>query len=1386
MSNQQAIIILGMHRSGTSALTRVLNLLGMELGQPLLPPHPTNETGFWEHATVVNLNEQLLHQVGSRWDDAQFLQKSQLWAQNLNQLRQLAAKTLYQNFATESLWGIKDPRLCRLLPFWLPILADTGCQLHFILMARHPLEVAASLQQRDDLNEEKSLNLWLTHVLSSEQQSRYHSRVFITYHELLTDWRATAQKIADNLKITWRNSPDEVENAVHKFLAPHLKHHDYQTKIFNNPLNLQYLQCENLYRHFQQTTFVATTDFTIFDTYYQQQQQPTPFVASQRIHLIVYLRKNQKDTVSLLQNTVQAFQLQEYQHCYLSIISPFLSPIPEFSSIGRLHWVYLEKTESINTVVEHEINLFRADWIALISAGDSFEPNLLSLCVEYIHFYPDWRLIYVDEDILTADGKLRAPHFKPAINLYLLCSMPYVGNFCLVQREILQQVGCYQFDYKLENDDICFKVIEQSGEAAIGHISQILYHCHEISTEPSDARPIIQQHLQRTQVLATVHLTDFKNIYRLNYPLLRYSLVSIIIATRNEPSTVQRCLLNIVKTTNYQHYEIIIVDNASDEPLELVFDKNYAVYKLQVPQEMSLSALYNQAVKHAHGEFLLFLNDDIEIQQANWLEQLLSLNQQPKVGIVGARLIDPQQHVLQAGYILGMGKIGIAGQIHQGLSVQELGYQGRAQAMQQLSAVSDNCMMIKKELYHQVNGMDEQHYAILFPEVDLCLKITQKGYKVVWTPFVTLQQNGVGSIIRQRQKLIHETILSHEITMMYQRWLPQLSDDRYYNRNLSLSDKIWCEETGLQPAWHGSENSEKSALPHAIPHIIAFSHDDQAVGEYRVRAPLRGLEASGLAKYVLLPTDGTKTVNLVELERMQGDILWLHNFLHNHQLNLLRQCWQFGHYFKIFGQDDLGYAISQFNPYYHSNYKDMKRRVYQVLQWCDRLIVTTEPLAEAYRHCSNDIAIIPNYIDFSRWQGIIPKHRPRKNKPRVGWAGAAQHLGDLQLIEPVVKNLAKYVDWIFFGMCPKALRPCLCEYHPMVTFDNYPTYLANLDLDLAIAPLENNAFNEAKSNLRLLEYGMMSYPVVCSDIYPYQNAPVTRVKNTTRAWCDAVLAHLHHPEWSKQQGAQLHQWVRQHYLLENHLNQWQSALNPSTRTKYRFEAATSQIHWVFILSTHIDAERSLQDLLNQHATVEQVSAMGIQSLQLSKNMKNIYLWTESPTGVKLREDEKNLEIIQQKQRWCRQFQQNSSVTTCIVSDIPASVARVRTLQQHFPNAYFIYLTTDVYTASLALYHQLQQLSLGEPRLRQRATLHCLQSELFFNAAKDQMQNLLEIAYEDLLDNPQVTLNKVVNFLDLAPHSFNFAKIDQNPVRYRTLLTAEQWALISTLGRSRVQ
>jgi hypothetical protein len=250
--------------------------------------------------------------------------------------------------------------------------------------------------------------------------------------------------------------------------------------------------------------------------------------------------------------------------------------------------------------------------------------------------------------------------------------------------------------------------------------------------------------------------------------------------------------------------------------------------------------------------------------------------------------------------------------------------------------------------------------------------------------------------------------------------------------------------------------------------------------------------------------------------------------------------------FRVFEIDDLitNLPIRSSQKKVFVEQKDLNKRFRKAVGLCQRFVVSTPFLAEEYRGYADQVVVLPNYLEAARWGGHAPRRR-MSAKPRVGWAGSPTHAGDLALVLDVVKATAREVDWVFMGMCPEEIRPYVREFHPPVKLPDYPAKLASLNLDLAIAPLEDIPFNHGKSHLRLLEYGVLGYPVICSDLTPYRgDYPVTRVRNRYKDWIEAIRAHVADLDQTARQGDRLREHVRANWMLEDHLDVWLQAWLP--------------------------------------------------------------------------------------------------------------------------------------------------------------------------------------------------------------------------------------------------
>jgi len=856
-------------------------------------------------------------------------------------------------------------------------------------------------------------------------------------------------------------------------------------------------------------------------------------------HLITVLQPGQEGRIA---ETLAMLGEQLYSGWGWSVLATTPAPDPVFDKLDMIEWI--EARGDLVAALQRTVQESPADWIGVIEAGDRLAAHALICFGDYINCNPQWQFIYVDEDRIDDSGNRSDPRFKPDFNLDLLRSTPYMGAFGLIRRDALVDVGGIHWLAEIGVFDLVFRMLERSGEEVIGHIADVLFHRYEGNDARYDraaleqqARHVLEEHLARVGVTANISAGYSPLSFNVEYQHGETPLVSIIIPTKDQIDYLKPCVDSLLQKTEYPNYEVIVIDNNTSEPqaleyLAMLESDRERVRVLRYPHPYNYSAINNMAAREAKGDYLLLLNNDTIIVQNNWLDRMMAHGQRPEVGVVGARLVFPDQRIQHAGVIMGM--TGVADHVGIGLPMTDAGHMGRAQLVQNFSAVTAACLLVKKSLFFEVHGFDEEGLKVLFNDVDLCLKIGEQGYKIVWTPFATLVHHGSGSL-RKEPDPKHLQRAQREQQVMLDRWLPRIGADPAYNRNLSLIRRRWDIENEVDIPWDPD-------LP-GPARVMAIGFGSLGSWQHRVVAPLGALQGHAKAQCALLPRykKRLRIPSVAELARANPDALLLHNTVHDLQIEGLKSYKRFNDVFLVFGQDDLVFELPAKNPFRKDAYKDIKKRVRTCLSLCDRLIVTTEPLAHAYGKMIDDIRVVPNYLERERWDSLVSKRR-QGARPRVGWAGAEQHQGDLEVLSEVVKATADEVDWVFFGMCPEEIRPYIREFHSPVSFDNYAAKLANLNLDLAVAPLEHNRFNEAKSNLRLLEYGILGWPVVCTDIHPYCGAPVARVPNNPRAWIGAIRDRIHDLDATEREGEQLRQWILEHWMLEDHLDEWLAAL----------------------------------------------------------------------------------------------------------------------------------------------------------------------------------------------------------------------------------------------------
>ena len=422
-------------------------------------------------------------------------------------------------------------------------------------------------------------------------------------------------------------------------------------------------------------------------------------------------------------------------------------PLPAMTSLqSTVHFVRVSKddyVDKINRIAQQTA----CDWLMLAEAGDEFTATgLLRAGLELLDA-PECRAVAVDEIQQLSGGAWREV-LRPGINLDLLQSLPaLMARHWLVRREVLVEAGGYasEFSEALEYE-LLLRLIEKGGLNGLAHLDEPLL----ISAAPhlahnEHARQALARHLAARGYKAQVSAA-LPGALRIDYRHLERPQVSIILHSEDNRPALQRCLESILQRTRYMRYEVLIADNASQSPehlqwLEQLQQAGGRLRVLQSPQRLSAAALVNAASAEASGEYLVLLDADAEVVNANWLELLLNQAQRPEVGVVGGKLVDAAGKVTQGGLMLGAdGRVRAA---HVGLAKEETGYLGQAAVEQNYPAVSGACLMVRSEVFRALGGLDEGDFANAWADVDLCLKVAEAGLLTVWTPQVQVVHPGL-------------------------------------------------------------------------------------------------------------------------------------------------------------------------------------------------------------------------------------------------------------------------------------------------------------------------------------------------------------------------------------------------------------------------------------------------------------------------------------------------------------------------------------------------------------------------------------------------------------------------------------------------------------------
>lgn len=493
---------------------------------------------------------------------------------------------------------------------------------------------------------------------------------------------------------------------------------------------------------------------------------------------------------SILDQTYNNFEICLADDC--STNEETIYTLKKYENNPKIKITYRKKNGHISEASNTAINMAKGEFIVLVDNDDTISKDALYYFVEVLNNDKTIDMIYSDEDKLDFKGLRCEPHFKPDYSPDTLMSVNYICHLTMIRKSIIEKIGGFRSDYNGSQDyDLFLRVVEQTNK--IFHIEKILYHWRMSATSTAGylgnkdytkdkAILALNDSLKRRNIKGKVVPSDRVSAYITHYEH-NNPLVSIIIPIKDKSSLLKTCVDSIYEKTNYKNYEIILIDNNSTE--QTTFDllnkykiehDNFKVLRLEC--EFNYSFINNEGVKRANGEYVVFLNNDTEIIDSNWLDEMVGYGIQDHVGCVGIKLLYKDNKVQHAGVVLGYG--GLAGHIYVTADKNDNGLFGRLAIPYDYTAVTAACLLIKKSKFLEVNGFDE-NLKVALNDVDLNIKLLDKGYYNVMLPNVTMyhyESKSRGYEVTEEKRLRFQK----EQEYLKNKWGNKIEKDRFYSK----------------------------------------------------------------------------------------------------------------------------------------------------------------------------------------------------------------------------------------------------------------------------------------------------------------------------------------------------------------------------------------------------------------------------------------------------------------------------------------------------------------------------------------------------------------------------------------------------------------------------
>lgn len=900
-----------------------------------------------------------------------------------------------------------------------------------------------------------------------------------------------------------------------------------------------------------------------FDGY---RQEASTFAYRPKISLIIVTGNNNNQW---LKYAIESIINQTYDNWELCLVvgsdQPDVKKTAELYARrdSRIKIKVLPQSQQTEANHNEVLEIATGDFIGILSGEDELAPLALYECIKLLNQQPRADMIYTDEDQITDGGRRLDPLFKPDWSPDMFLSYPYTGNLTLYRKKIVDKIGGFKTEYFRSQDyDLALHFIEKTKE--IYHIPKILYHQRLVPksailrTDNSAAKKALADYLARNNIKGDVSDGLWPGSYRVRRQIVGNPLVSLIIPSKDKPGVFKTCLDSIFSLADYDNYEILVVDNNSQD-LELLkyyhqIEKNPKVRILHYNQPFNFSALNNYAASQAKGDYLLFLNNDTKVISPGWLTAMLEHAQRKEVGAVGAKLLFPKGTIQHCGIILGLTPFEgnpVAGYAFYGQPSRRPGYMGRINIINNYSAVTAACMLIRQQVFKEIGGFDE-NLAIAYNDVDLCLKTRKKGYLIVYTPYAEFYHyesvtRGYDYTPENKQRFLKE------IEYIRQKWGTTIDKgDPYYNENLTLDRSDFSLRVQNDGITSGLRNLVYKAVAYYRRHGLArtikricfefkmrlTSHKTVETyppqisqpsiskptalkkvsfliglpnGEskrYRVYNVIEGLRRRGIACCAFFET------NYKNLEPvMDSDLVIIFRAKMTDKVNTIINKLRASKIPLGFDVDDLVFDtkyVSYIDAFKHlpgalkKEYLNDVKGYRAVLEKCDFATCTTEFLADVIRQTGKSCFVIPNTINKEQYQfsqSILKEPRGRNDTIRIGYfSGTSTHDRDfIEAAEALKAALKKYrnIELHIVGSVKLSRELQKLDERvinkPLMPHLEMLRYLSKMNIN--IAPLEQGTpFNDCKSELKIFEAALVGVPTIASRTDSYSKC-ITDGKN---------------------------------------------------------------------------------------------------------------------------------------------------------------------------------------------------------------------------------------------------------------------------------------------------